>query len=119
MKRRKKDSARQERVSTSPAAQKLRHPPARKLPSTELRRKEFSARKSPRSSGDGEKAKTARSEGATAPDVLHPEHKTLPDQLPAAGEAGAAESAKEATFPIIGIGASAGGLAAFEALFAH
>jgi len=43
----------------------------------------------------------------------------LPDQLPAAGEAGAAESAKEATFPIIGIGASAGGLAAFEALFAH
>ena len=48
----------------------------------------------------------------------HPRKKAIPRSLAApAVTVAATESAAEAAFPIVGIGASAGGLAAFEAFF--
>src|SRR6266481_4385650 len=108
MKRRKKDSAIPERVPIAPSAKARPQRAAEKTPARERRRKEPLALPEPRRSGDGEsKGEASSSKVATAP-AAPPI--ALPDQTPALRETATGAGGKDATFPVIGIGASAGGL---------
>src|SRR5438552_1903064 len=107
MKRRKKDSAMPERVPIANSAKERPQPDAGKTSARELRRKELSAAPKPRRSGNGEsKAEASSSKVATAPATpqIAP-----PDQPPGLSEIATRAGGKDAAFPVIGIGASAGG----------
>jgi two-component system CheB/CheR fusion protein len=113
MKRRNKNSKKSESDPGSQAPKAIETSSPNESP-----RAEASASPGP-VGGDGESKKDAQ--GIEAPALPAPQadreaHPTAPSGAP---EVTAEESGKTAAFPIVGIGASAGGLGAFETFFAH
>jgi two-component system CheB/CheR fusion protein len=102
-----------EPASISPGAQPAPVRAADALPATEPQHSEAASSPGARRRAPGGES------GAPADAPAQPEHQAQLPPAPAAPETPATESSTGIVFPIVGIGASAGGLAAFEALFAH